>query len=461
VTAILPIDWTVKTLAEVCSVVMGQSPPSSSYNMEGKGLPFFQGKAEFGFLYPETIKWCTEPKKVAKKDDVLISVRAPVGPTNLAPSECCIGRGLAAIRPLGDMPSKYILYYLRNIVSQLEVLGTGTTFKAISAPILKNLPVPIAPSNEQKLIIAEIEKQFSRLDEAVAGLKRVKANLKRYKAAVLKAAIEGKLTEEWRKQNPDVEHANELLKRILAERKKKWEAEHPGNKYKEPAHPDTLNLPELPKGWVWATLSQLGELNRGKSKHRPRNAPHLYGGHYPFVQTGDIKSATGVIREYRQTYSEEGLKQSRLWPKGTLCITIAANIADTTILGFDACFPDSIVGFISESENVDTRFIEYFFRTAKENIERFAPATAQKNINLEILNDVAIPLPSVSEQQAIINEIEQRLSVTEEIEDAVEINLKRAERLRQSILKKAFSGKLVSIESNEDGREYLAEIVTL
>ncbi len=150
-----------------------------------------------------------------------------------------------------------------------------------------------------------------------------------------------------------------------------------------------------------------------------------------------------VITKYTQTYSEEGLKQSRLWPKGTLCITIAANIADTAILGFDSCFPDSIVGFISESKSVDTRFVEYFFRTAKKNVERFAPATAQKNINLEILYSVAMPLPPEKEQQTIINEIESRLSVAEEIEAAVETNLKRAERLRQSILKKAFSGKLV------------------
>jgi type I restriction enzyme S subunit len=251
----------------------------------------------------------------------------------------------------------------------------------------------------------------------------------------------------------------DLLKRILTERCKKWEDDYVKKnvgahghapkddvwkkKYKEPAAPDTSSLPELPKGWAWVTLPQLGKLNRGKSKHRPRNAPHLYGGPYPFVQTGDIKSATGVLREYKQTYSEEGLKQSRLWPKGTLCITIAANIADTAILGFDGCFPDSIVGFISESENVDIRLVEYFFRTAKENIERFAPATAQKNINLEILNDVAIALPPVREQQAIINEIEQRLSVAEEIREAIETNLKRSDRLRQSILKEAFSGKLV------------------
>ena len=294
----------------------------------------------------------------------------------------------------------------------------------------------------------------------MAALKRVRASLKRYKASVLKAAVEGKLTEEWRNKNvgagpcacPDsnkdrfaptkYETGADLLKRILAERKKKWEEKNPKKKYKEPSAPDTSNLPELPKGWVWATLPQIGELNRGKSKHRPRNAPYLYGGKYPFIQTGGIKAANGSIRHYSQTYSEDGLKQSRLWPTGTLCITIAANIADTAILKFDACFPDSIVGFLAEPQHCDIRFIEYFLRTAKKNIERYAPATAQKNINLEILSDVAVPLPSVYEQKQIVEEIESRLSVAEEMEETINISLKRAERLRQSILKKAFSGTL-------------------
>ncbi len=365
--------------------------------------------------------------------------------------------------------------YYKDFISSKTI---GVNINNLRRGDIEEIDVPLAPLDQQKLIVAEIEKQFSRLDEAVAALKRIQANLKRYKASVLKAAVEGKLTEEWRSRRGEPmcspwdssaqthgsaptkdETGADLLKRILVERRKKWEEDYVKKyvgahghapkddswkkKYKEPAAPDTVNLPELPKGWVWATLPQLGELNRGKSKHRPRNALHLYGGPYPFVQTGDIKNATGVVREYKQTYSKEGLKQSRLCPKGTLCITIAANIADTALLGFDACFPDSIVGFISESENVDTRFVEYFFRTAKENIERFAPATAQKNINLEILNNVAIPLPPVMEQQAIVNDIEKRLSITEEIEASLETNFKRSERLCQSILNKAFSGRLI------------------
>jgi len=219
----LPENWNVAKLEEISAVILGQSPSSISYNVNGEGLPFFQGKAEFGAIYPKTVKWCTEPKKISLENDILISVRAPVGPTNLSPEECCIGRGLAALRPNEGVAYKYLLYYLRCIESNIESLGTGTTFKAISGAVLKSLPVSVAPVNEQKLIVAEIEKQFSRLDEAVGNLKRVKANLKRYKASVLKSAVEGKLTEEWRKANPDVEPADKLLERILSDRRKKWE----------------------------------------------------------------------------------------------------------------------------------------------------------------------------------------------------------------------------------------------
>ena len=438
----LPDGWSLSNLGDVVDILDGQRVPVNATEREKRkgDIPYYGATGQVGWIDD----YLFDEELILLGEDGAPFFEPTKQKAYIIRGKSWVNNHAHVLRARNGIPNGYIKYYL-DIVAYHKFVS-GTTRLKLNQSAMRRIPVPIAPSNEQKLIVSEIEKQFSRLDEAVANLKRVKANLKRYKAAVLKAAVEGKLTEEWRKQHPDVEHARELLKHILSERKRKWEAEHPGKKYKEPTLPDSSNLPKLPKGWVWATLSQLGELNRGKSKHRPRNAPHLYGGHYPFVQTGDIKSATGVIRKYKQTYSEEGFKQSRLWPKGTLCITIAANIADTAILGFDACFPDSIVGFIPESENVDTRFIEYFFRTAKENIERFAPATAQKNINLEILNDVAIPLPPVREQQAIINEIEQRLSVTEEIEVAIEMNFKRADHLRQSILKKAFSGNLITPE---------------
>ncbi len=415
-----------------------------------------------------TVPYCTEEpddieKYLVRDGDILISRAGSVGVSFLVhnPHPSVFASYLIRFRPKEPINSKYFYYYLKSPFywAAIGASKSGIAVPNVNASKLSNVPIPIAPENQQKRIVSEIEKQFSRLDEAVVCLKRAKANLKRYKASVLKAAVEGKLTEEWRKQNPDVEPAEKLLERILKERRKKWEeaelkkmrakGKEPKNdkwkkRYNEPTAPTIADLPSIPKLWTWATLPQLGELNRGKSKHRPRNDPKLYGGPYPFIQTGDVRHAVGLLTEYSQTYSDEGLKQSRLWPIRTLCITIAANIADTAILGLEACFPDSVVGFIPETEDIKVDFVEYFLRTAKENLEKFAPATAQKNINLTILNGVAIPVPPINEQVLIIQEIDKRLSIAERTEQELEFSLKRAEHLRQSILKKAFSGKLLA-----------------
>jgi type I restriction enzyme S subunit len=274
-------------------------------------------------------------------------------------------------------------------------------------------------------------------------LKRVQTALRRYRASVLKAACEGRLVptqaELARKENRSYETGEQLLQRILKGRREKWSGK---DKYKEPVAPETANLSPLREGWSWVTMPQLGELNRGKSKHRPRDDARLYGGPYPFVQTGEIRKSGGTIREYTQTYSESGLQQSRLWPKGTLCITIAANIAETGILKFESCFPDSVVGFVHTGDLATTRYVEFFIRTAKEKLSQFAPATAQKNINLDVLQKVAIPFPPLAEQKRIVAELERRLSVADEVEAATKADFQRGNRLRQSILGAAFTGEL-------------------
>ena len=137
-------------------------------------------------------------------------------------------------------------------------------------------------------------------------------------------------------------------------------------------------------GWEIETLNKIGTIGRGVSKHRPRNASELFGGIYPFIQTGDVANSGNYIVDYHSTYSEFGLKQSKLWDKGTLCITIAANIAKTSILAFDSCFPDSIVGFIP-GERTNNMFIHYWFSYFQKILESQAPESAQKNINLKIL----------------------------------------------------------------------------
>ncbi|MGC9395160.1 MAG: restriction endonuclease subunit S, partial [Anaerolineae bacterium] len=189
----LPEGWVWTTIGDAYEVILGQSPPSSTYNAEGIGLPFYQGKAEFGGIFPVPVKWCSQPNKIAEAGDVLISVRAPVGPTNLCRERSCIGRGLSAIRPRDEMPNLYLFYYLRSIEQDWESKATGTTFSAINGKVLREQGIPLAPLPEQHRIVEAVETQFTRLDAAVAALHRVEANLARYKASVLKAACEGRL----------------------------------------------------------------------------------------------------------------------------------------------------------------------------------------------------------------------------------------------------------------------------
>ena len=167
--------------------------------------------------------------------------------------------------------------------------------------------------------------------------------------------------------------------------------------------------------WKELSFNELGEVNRGRSKHRPRYAEHLYGGPYPFIQTGDIKASNGRIVKHTQTYSKAGLGQSRLWPKDTMCITIAANIAETAILTYPACFPDSVVGFIANENKCDVRFIEYSFRLLKQRIQSEATGSVQDNINLATLSRLTFPIPPLPEQKKIVH-------ILGSLDDKIELN---------------------------------------
>jgi type I restriction enzyme S subunit len=163
-----------------------------------------------------------------------------------------------------------------------------------------------------------------------------------------------------------------------------------------------INSRELPLH----KLGTVGKLDRGVSKHRPRNAPELLGGSYPLVQTGDVANSGGYITRYSTTYSELGLSQSKLWPSGTLCITIAANIAKTGVLCFDACFPDSIVGFTADNE-ATVEYVRVWLSFLQKTLEDAAPESAQKNINLAILRDLQIPLPHLKQQLVFLEKLRQ------------------------------------------------------
>ena len=157
------------------------------------------------------------------------------------------------------------------------------------------------------------------------------------------------------------------------------------------------------------------------------------------IQTGDVARSKGIIRTFRGRYNDTGLAQSLKWPQGTLCITIAANIADSGILSFDACFPDSVVGFVPATVFENARYFEYFLRTAKANLLEFAPATAQKNINLEILESVLIPLPPLNEQRRIVGRVDELMAFCDQLEGSLSAEAEHCSRLLEALLRKALS----------------------
>ena len=292
-----PHGWQRCVLPDFTCIVMGQSPASKPYNHSGAGLPFFQGKAEFGDLYPTINMYCSQPKKIAKQGATLLSVRAPVGPTNLAQHKCCIGRGLAALHPCGEIEPKFLLYLFRSIEPVISGKGTGSTFKSITKGFVEDLEFDLPPLLEQHRIVARIEELFSELDKGVESLKTARAQLKVYRQAVLKHAFEGKLTAQWRKENKDkLEKPEQLLARIRQERSaryerqlqewriavKEWEGKgKPGRKPLKPKKPLEIagvhddvsaKLPQLPEGWMWVLLGNISDVSGGLTKNQKRNS---------------------------------------------------------------------------------------------------------------------------------------------------------------------------------------------
>lgn len=191
-----------------------------------------------------------------------------------------------------------------------------------------------------------------------------------------------------------------------------------------------------PRAWPMKKLEEFGSVDRGVSKHRPRNAPELLGGPYPFVQTGDVANCGGYITRYSATYSEAGLKQSKMWPAGTLCITIAANIAKTGILMFDACFPDSVVGFSADPAMVE--YVRCWLSFLQASLEAQAPESAQKNINLKILRGLDVPAP----RSKLVAEFARRVAVIESLKRTNRDALDQQGALFSSLQHRAFRGEL-------------------
>lgn len=468
-------DWVEIELKEIFEIVTGNTPPKKDPSNYNGNIPFIKPPNICNKLVTNAEEFLSKKgagkSRILPPNSILVTCIGNLGRVGFNKQEIAFNQQINAIKPINRIHPLFTFYQAQSprFRKELHANSSATTVSIINKGSFEKITYFLGPLPEQRAIVAKIEQLFSDLDNGIADLKKAQEQLKIYRQAVLKKAFEGELTKEWREKQTDLPSAEELMNQISEERQKYYDKQleewkiaakdwaNNGKIGKRPIKPtkrkdlkaltekELADFPKLPNLWQYIYLAYAGDLGRGKSKHRPRNDKRLFGGIFPFFQTGDVK-AQKLMLNYKQSYSRFGLEQSKLWPKGTLCITIAANIAETGFLGIDACFPDSIVGFTPFPKIANPKFIDYFFHSAKAKISSWAPATAQKNINLTILENLVIPFTSIKEQSQIVQEIESRLSVCDKVEQTIIESLQKAEALRQSILKKAFEGRLLSNE---------------
>lgn len=475
---VLPNGWRWAQMSEVCTRVQdgthfspkeqartGDFKYITAKNIKHWGLDLSDVTYVPERVHREIYKRCN-----VEKGDVLYikdGVTTGIATVNTLDEEFSLLSSVALLKPRRDiLDSLFLKYYLnspegfRNMTGQM----TGTAIKRLILQKIKAAVVPIAPFDEQRRIVAEIEKQFTRLEAGVAALRRVQANLKRYRAAVLKAACEGKLVpteaelhkSELRRQKDEAsssfltppssfESGKALLRRILEERRKNWTGR---GKYKEPAAPDTANLPPLPEGWTWATLDQLLIYLRngwGSKPNAEAGTPILrISANRPMsVNLDDVRFLNGSTHDYAEYFVTEGdLLFTRY--NGNPNLTGVCGVVPS--LDTNIVHPDKLIRVRLVPELCLARFVGMVANVGVSRAfvaSRARTTAGQTGISGPDLRGTPVMLPPLAEQTRIVAEVERRLSVVEELEAAVSANLQRAVRLRQSILQRAFTGELV------------------
>jgi type I restriction enzyme, S subunit len=481
----LPKGWEWVRLSEIAEANTGYAFKSSEYTTEGTLVLRVTNINPDSSINPEDAKFISAESanseyknfQLAEGDVLLVMVGGSLGKIGVVDKACLpavLNQNMWKLSYASLIESKYFIHGLKFINNNQIVITESTHGHLAQGEYLSKL-FPLAPISEQHRIVAKVDElmvlcdqleqqhsnaaeaheqlvehllgtltqaqnaqefnsQWQRIHAHFDTLFTTEASIDALKQTLLQLAVMGKLVP----QDLNDEPASELLKRIQAE-KAKLIAEGKLKKEKPLAPINDEHKPfELALGWCWARFPELGEFARGKSKHRPRNDPSLFNPPiYPLVQTGEVARSEYLIKEYHSKYSELGLEQSRMWKQGTLCITIAANIADSAILGFDACFPDSVVGFSASELIGDTKYYLYFMKTAREDLLKFAPATAQKNINLEILESVLIPLPPLAEQHRIVARVDELMALCDQLKTRIQQASKHQQQLADELVAKA------------------------
>jgi type I restriction enzyme S subunit len=417
----------------------GQSPASSTVNTDGVGTSYVTGPEQWDGWQFHARKWTTDPKRIVPEGCIFITVKG-AGVGKIFPGvAAAIGRDIYAFEPKSNVSRKFVEHALRASVDEVLRHAAGDIPGLSRAHILDH-EISLPSLAEQEQVVAEIEKQFSRLDEAVAGLQRVKANLKRYKAAVLKSAVAGRLVpteaDLARREGGDFETGAKLLHRVLETRRSQWQGK---GKYKEPAAPDTTDLPQLPEGWAWSVFDSVAD-RVTVGYVGPMKNEYIESG-IPFLRSQNVRpnrfDPEGL--KFISPQFHERLGKSALMPGDILVVrsgSVGVSCVVPETLGEANC---SDLVIVKSPRGVLPAFGAYYLNSVVESrIAAGKVGVALVHFNTQSVAELPLPVPPLAEQHRIVAEVDRLLSIAREAEAEVDANLKRALGLRQAILSKAF-----------------------
>jgi type I restriction enzyme, S subunit len=448
--------WRNTTLGNEFRWSSGGTPKSTVASYYGGGIPWaIIGDLNDG-LVTETATTISEEglknsaTKWVEEGSVLVAMYGSIGKLGIAGKRMTTNQAIAFTKP-ECCSAKFLFWYLYSSRSALLGLGKGGTQSNISQTVLKAFPFVLPPEGDRERIVAEIEKQFTRLEAGVAALRRVQANLKRYRAAVLKAGCEGRLVpteaELAKAENRRFETGEELLARILAERRKNW---HGRGKYNEPVAPGKTKLPTIPEGWTWTALEAVSEAvggfafsstKFGKAGFQVVKMANVRMGKIDLTQKPSFISdvAPGIVEKYNLR-------------EGDLVVTLTGTRKKrdygyvAVVKNQDGLLLNQRIARVRPSAGMDSKFLQLAMQAEYYRDRFFSHETGnvgQGNVGMAAVTKEMVTLPPLAEQTRIVAEVERRLSVVEELESVVSANLQRATRLRQSILHENFTLQLV------------------
>ncbi len=459
----LPGGWVWTRLGEVC--LYPQYGWTTSAKTEGALYLLRTTDITSGNIDWNTVPFCKEEpsekeKYLLKDGDILISRAGSVGYSHLIknPKKAIFASYLIRFRPLID--EKYFAYFLKSPIYWISISekSLGIAIPNVNASKLKQISIPLPPLPEQRAIVSKIEQLFSDLDNGIENFKKAQVQLKLYRQSVLKAACEGKLVpteaELARAQGRDYEAADVLLARILKERGEKWNGK---GKYKEAVAPDTSGLP-IPDGWIWARLDSLAVLKGGITKDESRKVDN--GRKIPYLRVANVQRGYLDLSEIKEIEAQESVISELLLKPGDILFNEGG---DRDKLGRGCIWNGEIEECIHQnhvfrariySTDISNKIISWFGNSFGQTyfMKQGKQTTNLASINLTKLSAFPVPLPPLAEQRRIVAEVERRLSVSDKTEATITDSLQKAEALRQSILKKAFEGKLLNKKELEKAR---------